>query len=152
TPQSASSSAPRAGALKVDLRTAYNVGHDSSLVSIRDQRVGGAARRTLEANVTMRSLLLGTAAAVSLCGVAEAAPFHGWYLSMEGGAVWVQKDDFTNHSTTGTFHNQYSFETGWAVLASVGYAFDRHWRVEGEAGYRSNRLDQFFNNTTSFTT
>ena len=33
------------------------------------------------------------------------------------------------------------FDTGWAVLATVGYAFDSNWRLELEGGYRSNDID-----------
>jgi len=90
-----------------------------------------------------RTLLLGTAAALSLGGAAQAAPFHGWYVGLEGGADWVQEKDFVVHLPLGTTHHaQLSFKTGWALLASVGYAFDKHWRVEGEFGYRSNNLDK----------
>ena len=92
----------------------------------------------------IKSILLGTTVALSLAGAAEAAPFHGWYVGVEGGADWVQKDNFVNHVTGFAFHDQYSFKTGWAVLATVGYGFNRHWRIEGEAGYRANDLDKFF--------
>ena len=30
------------------------------------------------------------------------------------------------------------FDSGWAVFATAGYAFDNHWRLEGELGYRAN--------------
>ena len=93
----------------------------------------------------IRTLLLGTVLGLTLAGSAQATPFHGWYVGLEGGADWVQKDKFVNHFTGGgpsIFNEQFSFKTGWAVLASVGYAFDRHWRIEGEAGYRANDLDR----------
>jgi outer membrane protein OmpA-like peptidoglycan-associated protein len=31
------------------------------------------------------------------------------------------------------------FESGWAVLATLGYAFHHDWRIEFEAGYRNNK-------------
>ena len=93
--------------------------------------------------MTVRTLLLGTAAALSLCGAAQAAPFHGWYLSLEGGANWVEDSDFVNHVGVASFSDRYSYNTGWGALGEIGYAFDHHWRVEAEAGYRSNDINEF---------
>jgi OmpA-OmpF porin, OOP family len=96
-----------------------------------------------------RTILLGSAAmalAVSATvAPTQAAHFHGWYVALEGGANWVEDWDHTQHSTVGgvvtdTDPAVASFDTGWAVLASVGYAFD-HWRLEVEGGYRKNELD-----------
>jgi len=36
------------------------------------------------------------------------------------------------------------FDTGWAALGTVGYGFEKNWRVEFEVGYRSNDVDAFF--------
>jgi outer membrane protein OmpA-like peptidoglycan-associated protein len=96
--------------------------------------------------MNVRTLLLGTAAALSLSAAgAQAAPFHGWYVSVEGGADWVQDSDFVNHFVgKSSFADRYSYKTGWAALASLGYSFNSHWRVEGEVGYRSNDVDQMF--------
>lgn len=88
----------------------------------------------------MRSTLLGTAVAIALSGTARAASFNGWYIGLEGGANWVGDWDqvqFTPPPTTATT----SFDTGWAVLGTVGYSFWGNWRAEFEAGYRSNDID-----------
>ncbi len=88
--------------------------------------------------MTLRSVLLGAVTAVACSGAASAANFNGWYLSLEGGANWVADwDVLVNPATPATA----SFDTGWAVLASVGYAFGGNWRTEFEVGYRSNNLD-----------
>jgi OmpA-OmpF porin, OOP family len=88
--------------------------------------------------VTVRSVLLGTALAVAFGGAAEAAQINGWYVSLEGGANWI--DDW-NHDFF-TIPSQASLDTGWAVLAGVGYGWDG-WRVEFEGGYRANDLDTY---------
>lgn len=83
-------------------------------------------------------LLLGAAAALCWSAPAEAMP-DGWYLSLEGGANWVK--DWKFQTTSNGTPGQADFDTGWAVLASVGYGFG-HWAVEFETGYRSNKLSQ----------
>src|SRR6185369_11647282 len=91
-------------------------------------------------------LLLGTVGALALlAGSAKAEHFHGWYVSLEGGANWVQ--DWNHHQAftslgaiTTTAPAQSSFDTGWAGLATVGYAF-HNWRLEVEGGYRHNNQD-----------
>ena len=35
------------------------------------------------------TLLLGGVAAIALCGQAQAGEMKGWYISLEGGASWV---------------------------------------------------------------
>jgi OOP family OmpA-OmpF porin len=72
-------------------------------------------------------------------GAANAAQINGWYVSLEGGANWIE--DWNHHIFT-TVPAQASFDTGWTVLASVGHAWDS-WRVEFEAGYRHNELDAY---------
>jgi outer membrane protein OmpA-like peptidoglycan-associated protein len=85
-----------------------------------------------------KMMLLGAAAALCLSASAQAAP-DGWYLSLEGGANWVKDWKFV--ATSSTTPGQVDFDTGWALLASVGYGFG-HWAVEFETGYRHNKLDQ----------
>ncbi len=82
--------------------------------------------------------MLGAVTAVAFNGAASAANFNGWYLSMEGGANWVADWD---HVVNVNNQGNASFDTGWAVLASVGYAFEGNWRTEFEVGYRSNNID-----------
>lgn len=88
----------------------------------------------------LRSLLLGAAASLALGSAANATTINGWYVSLEGGANWVEDWDHT-FSFPGTVPGSASFDTGWAVLASVGYGFGGGWRVEFEAGYRDNEGD-----------
>jgi OOP family OmpA-OmpF porin len=90
----------------------------------------------------IRTFLLGSVAGVALAGSAHAAQLPGWYVGIEGGANWIQDVNVTGVSVSGsTFPGSASFDTGWAVLATVGYAFHNHFRLEGEAGYRHNKLD-----------
>ena len=85
-----------------------------------------------------KMMLLGAAAALCLSTSAQAAP-DGWYLSLEGGANWVK--DWKFHTTGKTSLGQADFDTGWALLATVGYGFG-HWGLEFESGYRTNKIDQ----------
>ena len=94
----------------------------------------------------MKKILLGTVGALALCAApAQAAHFNGWYVGLEGGANWT--DDW-NHQQNTTFLGVVtdtdpataSYDTGWAGIATVGYAF-HNWRVELEGGYRHNSLD-----------
>jgi len=102
--------------------------------------------------MNFKHILLGTAAAVSIAALAQnnaaQAHNHGWYVGIEGGANWVNKGQATvagdvdflksdNDNTTLNQHEKYN--TGWAVIGTVGYAFwESNWRLEGELGYRSN--------------
>lgn len=91
-----------------------------------------------------KTLLLGAVASIALAGTANAGHFHGWYVGLEGGANWIDDIDavvivdpappgppLTTGSTT------FDVDAGWAVLATLGYSFDR-WRLEAELGYRDN--------------
>ncbi len=92
-----------------------------------------------------RTLLLGAAAALILIAPASAGMPDGWYLSLEGGANWVEDWSVTQISTpdgVNTDIGSVGFDTGWAVLATVGYNFGR-WGAEFETGYRKNKLDAF---------
>ncbi len=101
-------------------------------------------------------VLLGTAAALSVAAAShsEARNNQGWYVGIEGGANWVDDNDGFVAFSTGFFTvpDTISFDTGWSVLATVGYGFDKNWRLELEGGYRSNDVDllsTFFASTTS---
>jgi len=95
----------------------------------------------------IRTILLGSAAIALATSTAvaptQAAHFHGWYVGLEGGANWVEDWDFSSQSIAvpHTHFDNTSFDTGWAVLATVGYAFD-NWRLELEGGYRQNGVDK----------
>jgi OmpA-OmpF porin, OOP family len=93
------------------------------------------------------ALLLGGVAAFALCGQAQAGEMKGWYVSLEGGANWV--NDLKYQATgTSTFPHTHiasvNFDTGWAILASVGYGINDRWRVELEGGYRYNKGKNLF--------
>ncbi len=89
-----------------------------------------------------KAILLGTVAAVSIAAASQQseARNQGWYIGLEGGANWVSDNDALYGSSTPVVTTAASidFDTGWAVLATVGYAFDNNWRLELEGGYRSN--------------
>jgi outer membrane protein OmpA-like peptidoglycan-associated protein len=95
-----------------------------------------------------RSLLLGAAASLAL-GSTNIALADGWYIGLEGGANWIDDWDHTYFTTNGAGTVTDSslatagFDTGWAVLATVGYGFGGGWRVEVEGGYRDNDADSF---------
>ena len=103
----------------------------------------------------INQVLLAGAAALALAGPAEAGHFKGWYLGIEGGANWIGDEDALY---TRTFDGaldtsdtaEASFDTGWAILATAGYAFASHWRIEGEFGYRSNDISAVFAVSDSF--
>lgn len=102
-----------------------------------------------------KSILLGTAAVLVLAAQpASASHFNGWYIGIEGGASWVDDFDATLATTfvaftptftagaDGTFFGasraRTDLDTGWTVLATVGYGFGGGFRAEFEAGYRDN--------------
>jgi len=92
--------------------------------------------------MSFRKVLLGVVATAALSGVAGAANFKGWYLSLEAGANWV--DDWNSIATRDNVNPvsaEGTFSTGWAAFGSVGYAFGSNWRAELELGYRANDLD-----------
>ncbi len=91
--------------------------------------------------MTLRATLIGSAFLLALAGNASAAHINGWYLGLEGGANWVDdwKNRFNGAARTSTF------ETGWLALATVGYSWNSHFRVEFEAGYRDNDLESYLN-------
>jgi len=103
--------------------------------------------------------LLGTVAALSLIAAQESSARHqGWYVGIEAGANWIDDTDFTQDFTYQdefladvelaavgpSYPEAINFDTGWAALGTVGYAFDNNWRIEGELGYRSNDADVNF--------
>jgi outer membrane protein OmpA-like peptidoglycan-associated protein len=70
-------------------------------------------------------------------------------VGLEGGSNWaasVDAQQTTFYSTppptaTAQFENEWN--GGWAVIGTLGYAIDQHWRVEGEVGYRRNDIGGF---------
>jgi outer membrane protein OmpA-like peptidoglycan-associated protein len=95
-----------------------------------------------------QTLLIGVAAA-ALAAPADAAHFKGWYVSIEGGASWIEDADAlhtrtVNGALASSDTDEASFDTGWALFASAGYAFANNWRVEAEFGYRRNGVSAVF--------
>lgn len=91
--------------------------------------------------MSLRKMLLGAFCAAAACGSASAASTEGWYLGLEAGANWV--DDWAAVATPrggAAGAGEASFDTGWAALGSVGYAFSGNWRTELELGFRENVL------------
>jgi outer membrane protein OmpA-like peptidoglycan-associated protein len=95
--------------------------------------------------MNLRGILLGSAVALGSASAANAAITTptGWYLSLGAGANWVE-DGSVNEFTFGVpaTTNQFSYDTGWAVVGAVGYDYG-HWRVEFEMAYRHNDVDGF---------
>ncbi len=104
--------------------------------------------------MNFKHILLGTAAAVSIAALAQnnaaMAAHRGWYVGIEGGANWISNDSFKLTGNVGALETgegsttqlgKANFDTGWAVLATIGYAFDNNWRIEAEGGYRHNKLN-----------
>jgi outer membrane protein OmpA-like peptidoglycan-associated protein len=92
----------------------------------------------------LKALLLGTALTAAFAVTADAAASNrGWYVGAEAGANWAQDVDdsitvFGGPLTTVNI----DFDTGWAAIATVGYAFwESNWRVELEGAYRQNDID-----------
>ncbi len=98
----------------------------------------------------LRSLLLGSAVALASAGAAHAdvTTPTGWYISLAGGANWIEDgniDEFETGVLTTT--NEFSWDTGYIVSGAVGYDFGR-WRVEFENTYRHNDADGFVESGT----
>lgn len=97
--------------------------------------------------MTLRHLLLGTAAALCSLTVADAATTtpSGWYLSLGAGANWLPDNDIDEFSAGGapSTTNEFSWETGYVVSGAIGYDFADRWRAEFEMAYRHNNADGF---------
>ena len=95
--------------------------------------------------MALKTALLGTvvaaAASAAFGGAATAASINGWYIGLEGGAAWIE--DWEHALFTPALTASASYDTGWAVLATVGHAWGSGWRLEFEGGYRANDLDQY---------
>jgi OOP family OmpA-OmpF porin len=105
-------------------------------------------------------ILLGTVAGLSIISAANSnAHNQGWYVGIEAGANWIGDNDFAFSDSNDWYSEEdslaavnmgwgntstMSFDTGWAALGTVGYGFEKNWRVEFEVGYRSNDVDAYF--------
>ncbi|MBI1213692.1 MAG: outer membrane beta-barrel protein [Alphaproteobacteria bacterium] len=96
----------------------------------------------------LKNLLLASALGLSAyaVGMADARTDYGqakgWYLGVEGGVNWMQDaDGALDTPGPGSLPFEAQFDTGWAVLAEVGYRWESNWRLEFELGYRANDVD-----------
>ena len=104
-------------------------------------------------------ILLGTVAGLSIISAANSnAHNQGWYIGIEAGANWIGDTDYVFDDGYGGYwdskefsalsmgpssFDSFDFDTGWAALGTVGYGFEKNWRVEFEVGYRSNDVEPY---------
>lgn len=92
-----------------------------------------------------KAILLGTVLTAAGAVSAEAAANnHGWYVGAEAGANWLQDtDDLVTVLGSNFTSVNVDLDTGWAAIATVGYAFwESNWRVELEGAYRQNDINK----------
>lgn len=83
--------------------------------------------------------LVGLAAAASLPALAaDGARDPGFYVGLGGGANFAADSDLEGGGITNT---EAGFETGPAVVGTLGYAYGNGFRTEIEVGYRQNDVD-----------
>jgi opacity protein-like surface antigen len=103
----------------------------------------------------MKNLLLTGTALALVSGEALAGGLRGSYASIEGGGTWFHHERlgvstiFTGTTPTDYQEFQAEYSTGWALLGSIGYAFDSGLRTELELGYRHNELNRLYDSTAS---
>jgi outer membrane protein OmpA-like peptidoglycan-associated protein len=105
----------------------------------------------------LKTTLLASATLIALASITSASELRGTYVAIEGGASWIDNEAFVQTTAaTGIVTNTSAFaaefDTGWAILGSIGYAFENNLRAELEVGYRRNnfdRLTQIFPITTA---
>lgn len=81
----------------------------------------------------------------------SSAHHRGWYVGLEAGANWIDdtsvlfdrpvySDVSIEEVSPVSFGGSSSvnFDTGWAGFATLGYGFEKNWRIELEVGYRDN--------------
>lgn len=91
--------------------------------------------------MALRTILLG---ATAVLGLASAAHARGWYVGLEAGANSIPDTPaaYRENPPPFTAFPEGRFDTGWALIATVGYAM-QHWRIEGELAWRSNDKERF---------
>jgi OmpA-OmpF porin, OOP family len=100
----------------------------------------------------LRQVLALGASVLALSALAaqtHATP-KGWYLSL-GGGVSLPEDAITVVTPPGgpAATNPIEFDTGWAVMGSVGYRWDSNWRLEFELAFRSNDWERTLGGTNN---
>lgn len=101
--------------------------------------------------MSLKPALLASAAIFAVSTTSAAAPVNGWYVGVEGGMSWVGDiaQFHTRNAGATSFNATIESDTGWAVLGTAGYAYNR-WRFEVEAGYRSNDIDLVYTTGSTF--
>jgi OmpA-OmpF porin, OOP family len=103
-----------------------------------------------------KGILLATVAGVSIVASSQSSANHrGWYVGLEAGVNWIDDtsvifsrsgfSDLVIETETarsswwgGSSSGGLEFDTGWAGFATIGYGFEKNWRIELELGYRDN--------------
>lgn len=103
-----------------------------------------------------KGILLATVAGVSIVAASQSSAHQrGWYVGVEAGVNWIDDtsvifsrngfSDLVIESESarsswwgGNSSGSLDFDTGWAGFATVGYGFEKNWRIELELGYRDN--------------
>jgi OmpA-OmpF porin, OOP family len=101
---------------------------------------------------TRMTLLATTALAVLAFAAPAQAAGTGWYVSLSGGANWLNDNDFaaSNGVDTVTFNSE--SDTGFFIGGAVGYSLGQlvtpGLRVEAEVAFRQNQVDGVWSSTT----
>ena len=93
---------------------------------------------------TKLALLATTALAALAIATPANAAGSGWYVSLTGGANWLNDNDFVTASAPDTFLFNSESETGYVIAGAVGYSLANvapGLRVEAEVAYRQNQVD-----------
>lgn len=83
----------------------------------------------------LRGWILAAAMTVAATGAASAQD-QGWYVGIGGGVNFPEESDISG----GAVSTDADFDTGWAAIGSIGYAYGNGLRTEIELGYRQNDI------------
>src|SRR5262245_58734357 len=85
------------------------------------------------------ALVVALGLAVSGTALAQPGPVPGFYIGGGAGANWLV--DGNAHTVDSGISGKFDFRVGYVGQVSAGYAFGFGLRLEGEASFRGNRLD-----------
>jgi opacity protein-like surface antigen len=99
-----------------------------------------------------KHLLMAVAAAAMTLGIASAkaadlepvAEPAGWYVSLFGGASWLEdvKTDYEFTGFAGTYHADIETDVGFIIGGAIGTHLTEDLRVELEVAYSENDVDK----------
>ena len=75
---------------------------------------------------------------VAAAPLLPASAFGQVYVSVQGGASFLEASD----NTADGVNVESTFDPGYQFALKVGDTLQRHWRIEGEAGYARNNVDE----------